>query len=107
MERVFNIAGPCNSVKNYMLSATERLPDIASLIRKEQYFVIHAQHTAETGQVFEPGAIPITAADMHEAKEKIIRERGTHLDSLMERMKEPRVRRVSTATPRSSSRIVS
>ena len=37
---------------------------------------------------------PITLADMHEAKEKIIRERGTHLDSLMERMKEPRVRRV-------------
>ena len=39
-------------------------------------------------------AEPITLADMHEAKEKIIRERGTHLDSLMERMKEPRVRRV-------------
>ena len=37
---------------------------------------------------------PITLADMHEAKERIIRERGTHLDSLMERMKEPRVRRV-------------
>ena len=31
---------------------------------------------------------------MEEAKEKIVRERGTHLDSLMERMKEPRVRRV-------------
>jgi hypothetical protein len=87
---------------------------------------LYAQHTAETGQVFEPEAIrlaceytcgqpylvnalarwcveeihrddyskPITAADMHEAKEKIIRERGTHLDSLMERMKEPRVRRL-------------
>ena len=37
---------------------------------------------------------PITLADMEEAKEKIIRERGTHLDSLMERMKEPRVRAV-------------
>ena len=37
---------------------------------------------------------PVTAEDMHAAKEKIIRERGTHLDSLMERMKEPRVRRV-------------
>ena len=36
----------------------------------------------------------ITAADMCEAKEKIVRERGTHLDSLMERMKEPRVRRI-------------
>jgi len=36
----------------------------------------------------------ITLDDMHEAREKIIRERGTHLDSIMERMKEPRVRRV-------------
>ena len=87
---------------------------------------LYAQHTAETGQAFEPEALrlavefsggqpllvnalarwcvekihgedfsrPITAADMSEAKEKLIRERGTHLDSLMERMKEPRVRRV-------------
>ena len=43
MERFFNIAGPCNPAKHYMLAATERLPDIFSLIRKEQYFVIHAQ----------------------------------------------------------------
>ena len=34
---------------------------------------------------------PVTGAEMEEAKEKIVRERGTHLDSLMERMKEPRV----------------
>ena len=45
---------------------------------------IHGERYGET----------ITAEDMCEAKEKIIRERGTHLDSLMERMKEPRVRRV-------------
>ena len=87
---------------------------------------LYAQHTAATGQVFEPEAVrlavefsggqpllvnafarwcvekihgerygeTITAEDMREAKEKIIRERGTHLDSLMERMKEPRVRGV-------------
>ena len=92
----------------------------------EEVAALYAQHTAETGQVFEPEAVrcacvssggqpylvnalarwcveeihkedfsqPITFADMEEAKEKIIRERGTHLDSLMERMKEPRVRRV-------------
>ena len=87
---------------------------------------LYAQHTAETGQIFEPGVAeqafayscgqpylvnalakwcvdkihdrrynePITLDDIHEAKEKIIRERGTHLDSLMERMKEPRARKV-------------
>ena len=37
---------------------------------------------------------PITVDDVDAAKEKIIRARGTHLDSLMERLKEPRVRRV-------------
>ena len=92
----------------------------------EEVAALYAQHTAETGQSFEPEAVrlaceytcgqpylvnalarwcvekihrddytkPVTAADMHEAKERIIRERGTHLDSLMERMKEPRVRRI-------------
>ena len=37
---------------------------------------------------------PITAEDISTAKERIIRARGTHVDSLMERLKEPRVRRV-------------
>jgi hypothetical protein len=37
---------------------------------------------------------PITAEDVAIAKETIIRARGTHVDSLMERLKEPRVRRV-------------
>ena len=90
---------------------------------------LYSQHTAETGQIFEPGVAeqafayscgqpylvnalarwcvdkihdrrynePITLDNMHEAKEKIIRERGTHLDSLMERMKEPRVRPIVEA----------
>ena len=37
---------------------------------------------------------PITAADIDAAKETIIRERGTHVDSLMDRLKEERVRHV-------------
>ena len=87
---------------------------------------LYAQHTAATGQAFEPEAVaeaymftlgqpwlvnaiaqkcvdkihdgrydePVTAADVETAKEEIIRERGTHVDSLMERLKEDRVRRV-------------
>jgi len=87
---------------------------------------LYAQHTADTGQVFEPGAIdavlrftrgqpwlvnalarecveeihalryeePITAGDVEMAKETIIRRRDTHVDSLMERLREPRVRRI-------------
>ena len=37
---------------------------------------------------------PITADDIVTAKETIIRRRYTHVDSLMERLREPRVRRV-------------
>ena len=92
----------------------------------EEMRALYAQHTAETGQVFDEQAIenafrfsggqpylvnalarwcvekihrddyaqPITGADMEEAKEKIIREQGTHLDSLLEKLEEPRVRAV-------------
>ena len=93
---------------------------------EDEVRALYRQHTDETGQVFEEEALskafaysqgqpylvnalarwcveeihhedfskPVTGADMGEAKEKIIRERGTHLDSLMERMKEPRVRSI-------------
>ena len=37
---------------------------------------------------------PITAAHVEQAKEAMIRKRETHLDSLTERLREPRVRRV-------------
>ena len=87
---------------------------------------LYAQHTEETGQRFEPGALdavmhwtrgqpwlvnaiarecveeihgfrygePVTAQDVETAKETIIRRRDTHVDSLMERLREPRIRRV-------------
>ena len=42
MSRWFNIGGPCIAAKHYMLPASERLPNVWSLIRKEQYFVVHA-----------------------------------------------------------------
>ena len=35
---------------------------------------------------------PVTGADMDEAKEALIRERGTHLDSLMEKAYDPRIK---------------
>ena len=42
MEKFFNIAGPCNPAKHYMLPATGRLPGIMRLVEREQYFAIHA-----------------------------------------------------------------
>ena len=97
-----------------------------SLFTEPEVRALYAQHTAETGQVFEEEALrkafdysrgqpylvnalarwcvekihredfsqPVTGADMDEAKEKIIRERGTHLDSIMEKALESRVRKV-------------
>ena len=113
-------ASPFNVITEAMTLRTFTAEEVAELYR---------QHTDATGQVFEPGVAalayeysrgqpylvnalarwcmdkihdrrfdePITLADMHEAKERIIRERGTHLDSLMERMKEPRVRPIVEA----------
>ncbi|MDR1342393.1 MAG: AAA-like domain-containing protein, partial [Prevotellaceae bacterium] len=40
--RYFNIAGPCNSAKHYMIDAATRLQGVEELIDREQYFVIHA-----------------------------------------------------------------
>ena len=42
MQKWFNTAGPCKPDIHYMLSATERLPEIKQLIAQENYFVIHA-----------------------------------------------------------------
>jgi hypothetical protein len=42
MQKWFNTAGPCKSDIHYMLSATDRLPEIKQLIAQENYFVIHA-----------------------------------------------------------------
>ncbi|MDZ8189094.1 MAG: ATP-binding protein [Nostoc sp. ChiSLP02] len=42
MSRWFNIAGPCQADKHYMLPPTSRLPDWEMLIEQESYFVVHA-----------------------------------------------------------------
>jgi hypothetical protein len=93
---------------------------------KEEIVSLYRQHTAETGQVFEPDAVdlvfqqtqgqpwlvnaiareviekslhsdytkPVTAKLVDEAIQTIILRRDTHIDSLLERLKEERVRRV-------------
>jgi len=95
-----------------------------SLFTEEEMRALYRQHTDETGQVFEEAALekawdysrgqpylvnalarwcvekihkedfskPVTGADMDAAKEALIRERGTHLDSLMEKVYDPRIR---------------
>ena len=42
MEKFFNTTGPCNSEKHYMLPVSDIKEEIMLLIKREQYFVIHA-----------------------------------------------------------------
>jgi AAA+ ATPase superfamily predicted ATPase len=92
----------------------------------EEVAELYAQHTADTGQVFEPAAIglawqqtqgqpwlvnaiareavekllsndysqKVTEAHVEQAIQNIILRRDTHIDSLLERLKEPRVQRI-------------
>ncbi len=63
---------------------TRGQPWLVNAIANECVEEIHAFRYSET----------ITVADVEAAKETIIRRRDTHVDSLMERLKEPRVRHV-------------
>ncbi len=94
---------------------------------RDEVAELYAQHTAETGQVFESDAVDraweltrgqpwlvnglaldavgtirdrsvaIRVADINEAKETLVRTRPTHLQSLGSRLEDPRVRRVMEA----------
>ncbi len=61
MSRWFNIGGPCNSADHYMLAAVERLPEVVSLIRKKQYFVVHAPRQCGKTTAFQALADEINA----------------------------------------------
>lgn len=91
----------------------------------DEVAMLYGQHTADTGQVFQPQAVAraievtggqpwlvnalareiiekmcipptetITAAHVDQAKERLILARATHLDSLVDKLMQPRVRRI-------------
>jgi hypothetical protein len=85
MKKTFNIAGPCDSSKHYMLPSQERCQGLMQLIEQEQYFVIHAARQSgkttllleltrelnETGEYYALYCSLETAQGMSEAKEGI------------------------------------
>ncbi len=109
---------PGNSFNIKQDSAT-----LANFSREDIYSLV-GQHTAETGQTFAPEALdriweltrgqpwltnalclkcvwtlcpagePVTLEQVEEAREMLIRDRAVHLDSLAERLCDPRVKRV-------------
>ena len=72
----------CDGVADKVYEFTLGQPWLVNAIAEECVETIHEYRYGE----------PITIDDVAAAKEKIIRARGTHVDSLMERLKEPRVR---------------
>ena len=74
----------CDGVVDRVYEYTRGQPWLVNALAEECVENIHAYRYDE----------PITVDDIATAKEKIIRARGTHVDSLMERLKEPRVRRI-------------
>ena len=74
----------CDGVVDRVYEYTRGQPWLVNALAEECVEIIHEYRYDE----------PITVDDIVAAKEKIIRARGTHVDSLMERLKEPRVRRV-------------
>lgn len=129
------------AVRDYVLTAEDRraltwlgtaspfniTAETTSLVpfRESEVAELLGQHTAATGQRFEPEAVhriwdlgrghpwltnaladqivrrdvkdrtvPVTAEHVESAKETIILERRTHIDSLVAKLREPRVRRI-------------
>jgi hypothetical protein len=110
-------ASPFNVITESMTLTNFTFAEIASL---------YAQHTAETGQMFEEAAVaraahwtcgqpwlvnaiarecvvklldydysrPVSVGLVDQAAENLLRRRDTHLDSLYERLKEERVRKI-------------
>lgn len=73
------------------------LPDAverAHHLTQGQPWLVNALARQLTDVLVKDRTQPITAADVDEAKELLIRRQDTHLDSLMDRLREPRVRAI-------------
>ena len=73
-----------DGVVAHVWELTRGQPWLVNALAHECVAKIHGFRYAET----------VTVSDIDAAKEAIIRRRDTHVDSLMERMREPRVRRI-------------
>ena len=67
MPKWFNTAGPCKDDIHYMLSPTERLPELTQLIAQQNYFVIHAPRQTGKTTVMLALAQELTASGQYVA----------------------------------------
>ena len=68
--------------------------DRAFLLTQGQPWLVNALARQLTGVLVQDRGEPIVAAKVDEAKEILIRRQDTHLDSLIERLREPRVQAI-------------
>ena len=67
MARFFNSAGPCRPGEHYMLPPERRLPGVAELIERGQYFVVHAPRQSGKTTAFRTLATRLTAEGRYAA----------------------------------------
>ena len=87
MERFFNTAGPNRPSMNYTIDPLSRfdLDDVLMLIRQQKYFVLHAPR--QTGKTM----CLLVLRDYLNSHGDYI---DTHIDIFIDKLKEPRVKRV-------------
>ncbi|MGH3680601.1 MAG: ATP-binding protein [Natronosporangium sp.] len=73
---------------------TDEAVDLAFTYTQGQPWLVNALAREITREMAVPAPAPITAEHVDQAKERLILARATHLDSLVARLQEPRVRRV-------------
>ena len=73
---------------------TEAAVDLAFELTGGQPWLVNAVAKEITEEIAVPLAEPVTAEHVNTAKERLILARQTHLDSLVARLQEPRVRRI-------------
>jgi hypothetical protein len=73
---------------------TEEALALAIEVTAGQPWLVNALAREITEKMAVPPDVPITAAHVEEAKERLILARATHLDSLVDKLREPRVKRI-------------
>lgn len=73
---------------------TEQAVARAFELTRGQPWLVNALARKIVQDIGVPAPEPVTAEHVEDAKERLVLERATHLDSLVEKLREPRVRRV-------------
>jgi len=100
MARFFNTAGVCRPADHYMVAPEKRLSELRLMIARAfeltggQPWLVNALARQLVEKLVPDRGQAIELADVEVAKEILIRRRDTHLDSLVDRLREDRVRKV-------------